>query len=175
MLVIVIVAVDQGINLRTSIANGRPPVALLSLKDNVPPEGIPSEPSKKGHEPKPFISALRSEAPHVDQHSLTYLNLHAPLFISNTPVYSPHQPASKPNPNKSLNSPVPPSNIFDHSSGEQLIERLAELLTQRQDRESLPRPEPEVFRGNPLQYLTWIKSFETFIERKTKDPSERLY
>ena len=52
---------------------------------------------------------------------------------------------------------------------------MADLLTQRQDRESLPRPEPLVFKGNPLEYPIWIKSFETFIERKTKDPSERLY
>ena len=32
-----------------------------------------------------------------------------------------------------------------------------------------------MFKGNPLEYPIWIKSFETFIERKTKDPSERLY
>ena len=55
------------------------------------------------------------------------------------------------------------------------MQRLADLLTQRQDRDSLPRPEPEVFNGNPLRYPNWVKSFETFIERKTKDPSERLY
>ena len=55
------------------------------------------------------------------------------------------------------------------------MRRLADLLTQRQDRDSLPRPEPEVFTGNPLRYPNWIKSFETFIERKTQNPSERLY
>lgn len=48
-------------------------------------------------------------------------------------------------------------------------------MTQRQDRDSLPRPEPELFTGNPLRYPNWIKSFETLIERKTKNPSERLY
>lgn len=55
------------------------------------------------------------------------------------------------------------------------MQRLADLLTQRQDCDSLPRPEPEMFTGNPLQYQNWIKSFETFIGRKTKNPSEWLH
>ena len=54
------------------------------------------------------------------------------------------------------------------------MQRLANLLAQRQDRDSLPRPEPEVFSGDPLDYPTWKKSSETFIERKTKDPSDLL-
>ena len=53
-----------------------------------------------------------------------------------------------------------------------MIKRLAEVLAQRQDR--LPRPEPEVFSGHTLIYPMWKKSFETFIERKTKDSSELL-
>ena len=57
----------------------------------------------------------------------------------------------------------------------EVITKLADLLTQRQDKDSLPWPEPEVFNSDLLQYPLWIKSFETFIERKTKDPSERLY
>ena len=55
------------------------------------------------------------------------------------------------------------------------MQRVADLLAQRQDRDSLPRPEPEVFCGNPLHFPNWIKSFETFIKKKTKDPSESLY
>ena len=58
---------------------------------------------------------------------------------------------------------------------ENVITKLADVLTQQQDRDSLPCPEPEVFKGDLLRYPMWIKSFETFIERKTKDPSERLY
>ena len=58
---------------------------------------------------------------------------------------------------------------------ENVLTKLADVLAQRQDRDSLPRPEPEVFKGDLLRYPMWIKSFETFIERKTKDPSERLY
>ena len=53
-----------------------------------------------------------------------------------------------------------------------MIKRLAEVLAQRQDR--LPRPEPEVFSAHTLIYPMWKKSFETFIERKTKDSSELL-
>ena len=55
------------------------------------------------------------------------------------------------------------------------MRRLADLLAQRQDRDSLPSPEPEVFSGDPLDYPTWKKSSGTFIERKTKNPSELLY
>ena len=52
---------------------------------------------------------------------------------------------------------------------------LVDLLTQRQDSDSLRRPQPHVFGGDLLQYPSWIKAFETFIERKTKQASERVY
>ena len=55
------------------------------------------------------------------------------------------------------------------------LTRLADLLAQRQDHDSLPRPQPDVFSGDLLQYPIWIKAFETLIERKTKQPSERLH
>ena len=103
------------------------------------------------------------------------LNPRKSPFAAHVPHLSQYQPARRPSPDTGLNSSAPSSTSSNHSSGEELMGKLAELLTQRQDRESLPRPGPEVFRGNPLQYPTWVKSFETFIERKTKDPSERLY
>ena len=52
---------------------------------------------------------------------------------------------------------------------------LADLLTERQDHNKLPRPKPEVFSGDFLEYPIWIKAFETFIEGKTKTCAERLY
>ena len=55
------------------------------------------------------------------------------------------------------------------------MQRLADLLTQRQDCGSLPRPEPDMFTGNPLPYSNWIKSFQTFTERETQNPSKCLY
>ena len=72
-------------------------------------------------------------------------------------------------------SPTGSVNPPNSTSDEDVITKLAEVLTQRQDRDSLPRPEPEVFKGDFLRYPMWIKSFEKFTERKTKDPSERLY
>ena len=72
-------------------------------------------------------------------------------------------------------SPTRSVNPPKATGDDNVITKLADVLTQRQDRDSLPRPEPEVFKGDLLRYPMWIKSFETFIERKTKDPSERLY
>ena len=82
--------------------------------------------------------------------------------IVNSAIIHPDSPTGSVNPPKS-------------TSDEDVITKLAEVLTQRQDRDSLPRPEPEVFKGDLLRYPMWIKSFEKFTERKTKDSSERLY
>ena len=87
----------------------------------------------------------------------------------------PHERPRKPDPDEKLNSVASDFSHMPVSHGEELMQRLADLLTQRQDRDSLPRPEPNVFTGDPLTYLNWIKSFETFTEKKTKNPSERLY
>jgi hypothetical protein len=65
-------------------------------------------------------------------------------------------------------------NTNANANGDSLT-RLADLLAQRQDYDSLPRPQPDVFSGDLLQYPIWIKAFETLIERKTNQPSERLY
>lgn len=78
-------------------------------------------------------------------------------------------------PNGELSPCDPDVSVPAASAGENLMQRLADLLAQRQDRDSLLRPEPEEFSGNPSHYPNWIKSFETFIKRKTKDPSGRLY
>lgn len=61
------------------------------------------------------------------------------------------------------------------STYEDPFTKLADLLTERQDHNKLPRPEPEVFGGDFLEYPIWIKAFETFIEGKTKTSAERLY
>ncbi|XP_063592525.1 uncharacterized protein LOC134769716 [Penaeus indicus] len=55
------------------------------------------------------------------------------------------------------------------------IQQLAEILCARQISDSLPRPEPEVFKGDILQYSMWVKSFDTLIESKTKVAAERMY
>ena len=159
-----------------SILNVKPSNSPLPLlEDNVPPNSLPSKPLQEDRDPKRFIPVMADEAAHVGPSTSTDFNPFAPPFLPNRPIYSQGQPVSKPKPDKTLNSPEPASMISTHSTGEELLEKLAELLTQRQDKESLPCPEPEVFRGNPLRYPTWIRSFETFIETKTKDPSEWLY
>lgn len=117
----------------------------------------------------PKLHMSTSEEPLQRSQSAISLNPFASTFTS---AISPHVIPTKPIPDEKLNSPASNPSV---SSGEDLMQRLADLLAQRQDRDSLPRPEPEVFTGNPLRYPNWVKSFETFIERKTKDPSERLY
>ena len=54
-----------------------------------------------------------------------------------------------------------------------LLDRLANLLTNKQDR--LPKMEPEVFSGDILKFPTWLNSYEALIERRTDVASERLY
>lgn len=153
---------------------------LLSQMDSIldaesstptPNDGAPPVTVPQNFEWKPSVPTPSNGAANVNQD----LNPRKSPFAAHVPHLSQYQPARRPSPDTGLNSSAPSSTISNHSSGEELMEKLAELLAQRQDRESLPRPEPEVFRGNPLQYPTWVKSFETFIERKTKDPSERLY
>ena len=121
---------------------------------------------------KPHIS-IREERPYGKQTSSAHLNPFVPQFF--TSVIPAGEPPARIIPDARLNFPGSDSSTHSASAGEELIQRLADLIAQRQDRESLPRPEPEVFTGNPLRYPIWKKSFETFIERKTKDPSERLY
>ena len=55
------------------------------------------------------------------------------------------------------------------------LTRLADLLTERQSRDKLPLPEPEIFRGDLMHFPRWIKSFETIIENQTQKTSERLF
>lgn len=53
------------------------------------------------------------------------------------------------------------------------LARLVDILQKSQNH--LPKIDPEVFMGVIYKYSLWIKSFETFIERKTKSSTERLY
>lgn len=55
------------------------------------------------------------------------------------------------------------------------LSRLADVLSFKKDNDSLPVPKPEVFKGDLLEYSSWMTSFESLIERKTVDPAERLY
>ena len=119
----------------------------------------------------PRIYTVTSEMP--AQASAGHLNRLATPFYAG--AIFPHSQPKKLSPDKRLDRAESDHYHTPVSPGEDLMYRLADLLTQRQNRDSLPCPEPEVFTGNPLRYPNWIKSFETLIERKTQNPSKRLY
>ena len=137
--------------------------------------GAGSIPSTPIHVPGAETKVTFTTEPEVTEvlhhSSTTALNPAAPPFTAKTSLTQTFPtPSSVPQDSFNMNANTP-----DPPGVEGVIVKLADLLTQRQDRDSLPRPEPEVFDGDLLRYPIWIKSFETFIERKTKDPSERLY
>lgn len=49
------------------------------------------------------------------------------------------------------------------------------LLVQQQCLSSMPKKDIQVFDGDPLQYQTFIKSFEHSIENNSKNPRDCLY
>ena len=56
--------------------------------------------------------------------------------------------------------------------------KLEELLVQQQQHTlalTLPQPEMPVFSGDAIEYCNFIRAFENLIEKKTADPSARLY
>lgn len=65
-------------------------------------------------------------------------------------------------------SPTGSVNPPKSTGDENVLTKLADVLAQRQDRDSLPRPEPEVFKGDLLHYPMWIKSFENLSNEKQR-------
>ena len=53
--------------------------------------------------------------------------------------------------------------------------RVMEEFVKQQQRNTLPRRHVPVFDGNPLEYCTFIRAFETVIEAKEPDYAGRLY
>ena len=108
-------------------------------------------------------SATGLEPSGPNQSSSSSLNpFTSPLVVDEI---APHELPRKPDPDVKPNHAKSDISVTHGSTGEDLMQRLEDLLSQRQDRDSLPRHEPEVFTRNPLRYPTWVKSFETFIER----------
>ena len=112
------------------------------------------------------------------------LNPHAhDYFTSSTPKNV--QPSTRPIESSSVHfqDPKPKGMIYPQDEREitqpqtsgDVLERLADLMTQRHARELLPLPEPEMFSGDLLHYPTWKKSFDTIVERRTDSSSQRLY
>ena len=61
------------------------------------------------------------------------------------------------------------------STVEDLLTRVANILSQRRLQDTLPLPELEVFSSDLLYYPVWLKSFETIIDGQTEKVSQRLY
>ena len=80
-----------------------------------------------------------------------------------------------PNPTAVNITHAPYHHTQHHSATENAFERLIELLIDNNNRDSLPRPEPEVFSGDLLKYPMWMTSFKSLIESKISKPEERLY
>ena len=48
-------------------------------------------------------------------------------------------------------------------------------LVESQAQSRLPLPKPDVFSGDPLKFPVWLKAFETLIETRAVNPTERLH
>ena len=70
---------------------------------------------------------------------------------------------------------VPHQDGGSSSSNCETLERLANLLSQKNSWELLPLPELEIFRGDLIYYPTWQKLFDAIIERETDSNSHRLF
>ena len=62
----------------------------------------------------------------------------------------------------------PPENQVDVT----LLKDVVDILSKKHD---LVKPHPAVFKGDLLEYNTWVTAFEMFIEQNVKVPAERIF
>ncbi len=105
-------------------------------------------------------------------------NPSAPSFVptSATPfTIPPSQPFNTaPLTSNPMNLPPSPPGATNPDLVQVQLYTITKLL-EAQNQNRLPLPEPGIFSGNPLQYPTWVKAFETLIEGKALNPTERLH
>ena len=53
--------------------------------------------------------------------------------------------------------------------------RIMEMLATNQNKSKLPQPRVPTFDGNPVEYRTFARAFESLIESRTSSSTERLY
>lgn len=82
-------------------------------------------------------------------------------------------PMAAPYPNFDIRQAPYNQSLYQSDTDRTLKDLLARLID-KNNRESLPKPEPEVFEGDLLKYPMWITSFVSLIESKTNKPEERL-
>ena len=74
------------------------------------------------------------------------------------------------NPGKGTSPP-----FADDRSGRSFHELMLDLQREQTSALALPPTEVPCFSGDPIEYCTFIRAFESLIETKTKSPSARLY
>ena len=74
------------------------------------------------------------------------------------------------NPGKGTSPP-----FADDRSGSSFHELMLDLQQEQASALTLPPNEEPCFSGDPIEYCTFIRAFESLIETKTKSPSARLY
>ena len=53
--------------------------------------------------------------------------------------------------------------------------RIVELLALNQNRSKLPQPRVPVFDGNPIEYRTFVRAFESWIESRISSSTDMLH
>lgn len=79
-------------------------------------------------------------------------------------------PVNPVNQHTQLSRDVAPTHVPQDDNG-QLVRVLAEAITANR----LPIPEPKIFSGDPLKFKHWKSSFQTLIERKNIQTTEKIF
>ena len=153
-----------------------PPVAMVPQTDAASPPVAMVPQTNAGHTPVAMVPQTSAGQRKLNPETNPFLPTPPTTNERETNSISSSYPVSIPIvPNEPGLNTSDSNTVQQPSPNASILKQLVDLLGKRNDHDSLARREPEVFDGNLLRYPTWIKSFETFIERKTSDPSERLF
>ena len=68
-----------------------------------------------------------------------------------------------------------PVSSFQQGSLPDVMDSLAQVLSQQSAMNRLPPPEPGIFTGNPLEYQAWKQSFDHLVNQSPIAPVEKLH
>ena len=120
----------------------------------------------------------------TDASEIWRLEVNAVAPPNYNPVAVKHSPISpamvKPEPNKPAQSTAFSEVVVQRLLDAQYFQnQQLQALIQRQQESTLaltlPQPNVPVFSGNPVEYWTFIRTFENLIDKKTASESARLY
>ena len=147
----------------------------------------------------PIASVIQSNAPltapaaqsYATQYSAAPMTLAPPATRAQVVIPSYEQPRSRPqyelNPAVEEFMPIgyhprhtstpaqqymPQPQVQQNSQTTDVLQQLVTLLSKK---DHLPSMEPEVFKGDRLMFMSWLRSFETLIEAHVSGDEERLY